>query len=244
MTTLPRLAPIVTCTAVSRWSDEQLLELEQPGRSQPGGRRQPGAVGDADRRRVTVESSARLAPDRLLDHPHRPVLGARLRASCSWKARSGVPSSARACPALRRPSATRCWIAGGSWNSRKRVGDRGSALADPVGDLLVGQLEVLDQLLIGGGLLERVRSWRWRFSTRACSTRPRSSASRTIAGIGRQAGPLGRPPAALAGDRARSRSPSTAAPGPAGARRSRGSRRSARQRLLVEVHPGLMLVRR
>ena len=35
------------------------------------------------------------------------------------------------------------------------VGDRRAALADPVGDLLVGELEVVDQLLEGGRLLER-----------------------------------------------------------------------------------------
>ena len=44
---------------------------------------------------------------------------------------------------------------GGSDINRKRVGDRRAALADSIGDLLVGQVEVLDQLLVGGGLLER-----------------------------------------------------------------------------------------
>ena len=37
----------------------------------------------------------------------------------------------------------------------KCVGDRRAALADSVGHLLVGQLEVLDQLLVGRGLLQR-----------------------------------------------------------------------------------------
>ena len=41
------------------------------------------------------------------------------RANCSWKARSGVPSKARAWPALSRASANRCWMDGGNVMSRK-----------------------------------------------------------------------------------------------------------------------------
>ena len=39
------------------------------------------------------------------------------RASCSWNARSGVPSSARACPIRSDPSFNNRWIAGGSWSN-------------------------------------------------------------------------------------------------------------------------------
>ncbi len=38
----------------------------------------------------------------------------------------------------------------------QRVRDGGPALADPVSDGVVGEVEVLDELLIGGGLVERV----------------------------------------------------------------------------------------
>ena len=45
---------------------------------------------------------------------------------------------------------------GGSWNSRRVLVTADAALADPGGHLVVGEVEVLDQLLVGGRLLERV----------------------------------------------------------------------------------------
>jgi hypothetical protein len=47
------------------------------------------------------------------------------------------------------------WTAGGNWK-RRRVLVTATRLLPPSGQLLVGQPEILDQLLVGAGLLERV----------------------------------------------------------------------------------------
>ena len=109
------------------------------------------------------------------------------------------------------------------------VGDRRPALADPRGDLLVGEPEVLDELLVGGRLLEGVEVLAVEVLDQGLLERRRCRrSSRTRAGIVCEAGPLGRPPAALAGDELEAAVARPAARGPAGARRARGSTRSAR----------------
>ena len=123
------------------------------------------------------------------------------RASASWKARSGVPSSARAWPAVS------CAVGHERLDRRRqleqaqRVGHRRAALADPRRHLVLGEAEVLDQLLVGRRLLERVEVLRGGGSRPAPARA--TAASSTVADDGRdrrQAGPLGRPPPALAGD--------------------------------------------
>ena len=111
----------------------------------------------------------------------------------------------------------------------QRVGDRRAALADPVGDLLVGQVEVLDQLLVRGGLLER----RQILAVQVLDERPLDQAE--IVGVADdrrddgQAGTPRRTPAAFAGDELVARCRRPVGPAPAAARRSRGSRRPARR---------------
>ena len=190
--TLPRLAPICTLTRVSRWSASSSSSSSRPGRPQPrrrrSGRRRRSArcrrrVRPVRRRSPAPERAA--AADGLLDRraptsPRRPLA----RASCSWSARSGVPSSARAWPAESLPSASRCWTAGGSAEQAQRVGDRRAALADAVGDLLVGEIEVLDQLLERGRLLERGEVLAVEvLDQRLLDRRRGRRSSRTIAGI-------------------------------------------------------------
>ena len=69
---------------------------------------------------------------------------------------SSRPSSARACPAESTPAATRRWTSGGSLQQPQGVGDLRPGPADPAGELVVGAAEVLQQLVVGRRLLERV----------------------------------------------------------------------------------------
>ena len=67
--------------------------------------------------------------------------------------------------------------------------------------LLLGEAEVLDELLVGGGLLERVEVLAVEvLDQRLLERRRRRRRSRTMAGMAVEAGPLGRPPPPLPGD--------------------------------------------
>ena len=83
----------------------------------------------------------------------QPSSTARL-ASRSCSARSGVPSSALAWPALSLPSASSRCTSGRQPEQPQRVRHRRAALADSLGDIVVGQLELLDQLQVRGRFLE------------------------------------------------------------------------------------------
>ena len=108
---------------------EQLLELEQArpvaacdcggvGRGRLfAAHRRPRARGPAPRPR---------APTAPRPRPGGPAPPGR--------ARSGVPSNARAWPAVSWPSATSFWTDGRQLEQPEGVGDRGAALADPPGD--------------------------------------------------------------------------------------------------------------
>ena len=133
---------------------EQLLELEQTGRAEPSAA--PVAVAAARASAAAARRSAwcsRIASSTA--RTERSSATTRL-ASCSWNARSGVPSSARAWPIDERAVLQRALDRRRQLQQPQRVGDRGPALADPGRDLVVGEREVLDELLVGGGLLERV----------------------------------------------------------------------------------------
>ena len=66
---------------------------------------------------------------------------------------SAVGMTGRELPVAQKPLHRR-------WQLEKaeRVRHRGAALADPVGDGVVGEVEVLDELLVAGGFVERVQS--------------------------------------------------------------------------------------
>ena len=91
-------------------------------------------------------------------------------------------------------------MAGGSWNKPQRVAHRGPALADPGRNLVVGEVEVLDELLVRGRLLERVEILAVDVLDEGVLER---GGVVDVADDGRdrrEPGPLGRPPAPLAGD--------------------------------------------
>ena len=77
-------------------------------------------------------------------------------ASASCASASARPSSARACPAERTPAATRRLHLHRQLQQPDRVGDLRAAAPDPAGQLLVRGAELLEQLLVGGRLLQRV----------------------------------------------------------------------------------------
>ena len=54
------------------------------------------------------------------------------------------------------PAATRRCTSGGQLEQPQRVGDLRARAADPAGQLLLGAAEVVEQLLVGGRLLEGV----------------------------------------------------------------------------------------
>ena len=141
---------------------EEIGRAAAPARASPGGRRRVAPVSPAPsigagrrsrrRRRGAGSPPPRTASSTTrTDHPS----AAACRASCSCSARSGVPSRARAWPADSRAVGQQVLDGGRKPEQAQRVGDRRTALADPAGDLVVGQLEVLDQLLERGRLLER-----------------------------------------------------------------------------------------
>ena len=155
MTTLPRLAPIVTLTRVSRWSASSSSSSSSPGGREPARRGRRAGLGGASVGRC-LGRRPRRGPHGLLDLAHRQVLG------------DGPPGQRLLEGSVGRAE-QRPGVAGGQLAvghevlDRRReleqaqgVGDRRAALADPLGDLLLGELEVLDQLLVGRGLLERV----------------------------------------------------------------------------------------
>jgi hypothetical protein len=77
------------------------------------------------------------------------------RANCSWNARSGVPNKRLRMPGG-QPTVGQQRLDGGGSDSRRSVlVTAAAALPDAGGHLLVGDREVLDQLLIGGCFLQR-----------------------------------------------------------------------------------------
>ena len=113
---------------------------------------------------------------------------------------SSSPSSARACPAESTPAATRRCTGSGQLSSRIVLVTDRAAAADAVGELLVGDAELVEQLLVGRRLLERVEL------DAVDVLQQRVAQHRVVGGLADdrrdrvQAGPLARPPAALAHD--------------------------------------------
>ena len=148
-----------TVTRVSRCSASSFSSSSRPGGRSFGrpasgpapsidalGRSWSSAGGPRARRaRRTASSTMRT------DQP--PATAS--RASCSWRLGRGC----RAAPGHGRPTAAlrqQLLDGGRELEQTQRVGDRRPALADPRGHLLLGQAEVLDQLLVGRRLFEGV----------------------------------------------------------------------------------------
>ena len=77
-------------------------------------------------------------------------------ASRSIAAASGRARSARAWPADMTPAATRRCTSGRQLEQAQGVGNLGTRTANPVGQLLMGGAEVLQQLLVSGGLFQGI----------------------------------------------------------------------------------------
>ena len=136
------------------------------------------------------------------------------RRSC-WSA-SSTPSSDRACPALSTPAATRRCTAGESLSSRMVLEICGPGPADPLGQLVVGAAEVLEQLLVGGRLLERVELGAVQVLQQRVAEHVGVVGGPDDRGDPLEPGLLGGPPPALAHDQLVARR--TPPPGPAGPR--------------------------
>ena len=89
---------------------------------------------------------------------------------------------------------------GGSWKRRRVLEMAARLLPTRVASLVVGELEVLDELLVGGRLLERVEVLAVQVLDQRLLEAVGIGGRAHQGGDGLQAGPLGRPPPALAGD--------------------------------------------
>ena len=78
-------------------------------------------------------------------------------ANCSWSSGSGSDSSALAWPADNTPAATRRWTGTGSLSSLMVLEMTGRLRPSRDGQLLLGDVELLEQLLVGGRLFQRVQ---------------------------------------------------------------------------------------
>ena len=160
MVTLPRLAPICTPDTGVEDVGEQLLELEQAGRAQRV-RGEAGAVGRLGRRRRAPAPAAAGPAPLPRCGPHSSTVRTD---QPSARGLAGQPLLQRAVRCAEQgPGVTGRQLAVGQQvlhgrrqaEQAQRVGDRRAALADALGDVVVGELEVLDQLLVGRRLLQR-----------------------------------------------------------------------------------------
>jgi hypothetical protein len=141
-TTLPRFDVRSTLTLVLRWLE-----------SSSSRRLCPDTIGHRGRRLGVVVSPTVVLPDHVLDGPHgqtfshhrlgqrllkTPVRGAQESAGMPWTDL-----------ALRKQTLN----AGRKLQQAKDISHRGTALAHPLGHLLMGVPELLDELLVGRGLL-------------------------------------------------------------------------------------------
>ncbi len=193
ITTRPRLAPMVTVTRVSRWAESSSSSSSRPAGRRPAGRgRRRGLVVG---RLVLGVLDARAPRPGAPTAPRRRPVG---------PASPGRPVGR----AEQRPGVAGAELALGHQLLHRRreleepqgVGDRRAALADPGRHLLLGQAEVLDQLLVGGRLLERVEVLPMQVLDQRLLQGVGVGRGAHEGRDGRQAGPLGRPPPALTGD--------------------------------------------
>ena len=90
----------------------------------------------------------------------------------------------------------------GGWQLKEpqRVGDGGSAPTDPRGELVMGQSEILDQLLVGACLLEGIEILPVQVFDQGLLDAPDVGRGPDQGGNGRQAGTTGGPPPPLPGN--------------------------------------------
>ena len=148
MTLCPRFVPMSHLDPGVEVDREQLLEFEDP---RGGGSLVLESVG------ATGSAELVAVPDRVLDRPDRKLLGHRPTGQgLLERPVRGTEQSPGMPRASSWPSATSLLDRRGQLKQAQGVGDGHPAAADPGRQLLVGQAEILDQLLVGTGLLERV----------------------------------------------------------------------------------------
>ncbi len=202
---------------------QQLLELEQPGiaRRRRSGRAVSPFAGGASASPSPLAARARLrsrtasSTSRTVSPSRDTALGQVLVEGAVGRAeqRLGVAGGELAV-------GDSFWIAGRQLEQAQGVRDRGPALADPGGHLLVGELELLDELLVGRRLLERVEVGAVEVLDHRLLERRgvvEHSDERRDCG---EAGPAGGPPPALAGDELVPVAVERVGRGPAAARRA------------------------
>ena len=149
MTTRPRLGPMLILTRVSSWSASSSSSSSRPGARSL-------LTGGAAVRRREVAGAALAEADGLLGLADRQTLGGdapgqRLLEGAVGRAQQDLGVTGRHLPVGHEPLHL-----GRELEQPQQIGHGRPALADPVGHLLLGQFEVLDQLLVGGRLLEGV----------------------------------------------------------------------------------------
>ena len=177
-------------TRVSRWSASRFSSSSRPGGRSRVARGQPRAV---DRVGAGTGGRARPARRRRRDAVRRRRRPLRPCAPTSPRRRRRGPVAPGA--PVRRPE-QRSGVAGrqlavgeqmlhrrGKAEQTHAVGDRRAALADPGRHLIVGELEVLDQLLVRSRLLERREILPVQVLDECLLDRARSSVVRMTAGI-------------------------------------------------------------
>ena len=147
-----------------------ILPLRRPSRPRPGcrsgpraGRPAPAIAGRVTSAGAGTRALRSVAPCPLrssdtsssvarTDSPSATIRAAR----SSWPSASSRPSSARACPADSTPGGDPALHRYRQVQQPDRVADLRAAAPDPGGQLVVGDAELLQQLLVGRGLLQRV----------------------------------------------------------------------------------------
>ncbi len=200
MTTRPRFGPIVTLTRVSRYWENSSSSSSSPGaRSlRTVAARRPGTVSPDPDGASPAELGA--LADGLLDLADRQPVGHRPAGELLLVGPVGGAEQGAGVAGGQVAVGHHLLDGGRQLEQAQRVAHRRSALADPRRDLVVGEVEVLDQLLVGGRLLERVEVLAMDVLDQGVLERGGVVDVADDGGHRREAGPLGRPPAALAGD--------------------------------------------
>ena len=144
--TLPLLLPASTFTRVSSRSESREAMSSRPGIDGVRGRE------TRTRSRPSASPTATISSTERTDSPSATIRAARR----SMASASSSASRARAWPAESTPAATRRCTGGGRRSRRRVLLTCGRLRPIRLGELLLGAAEVVEQLLVGGRLLERV----------------------------------------------------------------------------------------
>ncbi len=201
MTSLPFLAAIATFTRVSRYSDSRSSSSSSPGGRSGLARRRTGRRARAGARAAELAGQVVALADSVLDVAHRQ----RLLRPPAWPGPPGTPGRVfRAGRGRGRPTAAPrprgAGSPGGSWNSRRVFVTADRLLPTRAATSSWVRRKSSMSCWYAAASSNALRSWRCRFSTSACSRLETSLDGSHDGRDGLEAGPLGGPPPALAGD--------------------------------------------